>query len=153
MSAQRSNTKAVEQPPIFWTEGAIDVISLEKPIRLRLMPSSAFLFSEASKNRILFVASVTQGEGENETDKQKETKSFRTSNAKIVDCFKNTGGKECLWFSVDVDSMPQCLAELLLAAKNARCGVRVGVAESEFEKLPAKLTGKSPFVVSKLMFV
>lgn len=153
MSAQRSNAKAVEQSPIFWTEGAIDVISLEIPIRLRLMPTSAFLFSEASKSRILFVASVPQGEGENEADTRKETKSFLSSNAKIVHCFKNAAGKECLWFSVDVDSMPQCSAELLLAAKNARCGVRVGVAESEFEKLPEELSGKSPFVVSKLMFV
>lgn len=138
MTEKQANGRTTKQHSIYWTEGIIDAIALEEPLRVRLVPASAFLFEEATQKRVLFITETKAG----------EQGDAGCASARLVDCCsQNSAGKECLWFSVNKKELQRhCTANLMLLAKTSRSCVRVGVEEKD-------LSGKQPFALSMLMFV
>lgn len=139
MTSQKEAQEKGKQSICFWTEGAIEAIAVEQPVRFLLALSSAFLVEEAGRKRALFLEG---GAGKLVTAKNDE----KADDAKLVKCTKNKAGKECLWFFGD-----ECAnAELLLLAKNSRCNVRLAV-----DSFPdgGGLDGEKAFKVSRLLFV
>ncbi len=125
---------------LFWTEGTIEAIAVGTGVSFLLVLSAAALVECAGGKRALFVGGgeeggVTKNEGE---------KSLLP--AKIVKCTKNREEKECLWLSFDG---PENM-EFLLAVKNARGSVRVGLERLTVGK---GLDCQSALGVSKLIFV
>lgn len=144
---------------LFWTEGTIEAIELDvkgKRIRFRLIPSAGFLVEGSSLSQVLFT--------EEEQIPIEPIPSF-SSDAKLVVCNKKQEKKVALWFFVNgkrnrsirgLAGFGDCIAGLLLKAKNSRCNVRVGILKRE---IPARIREKDDiptkdeFELSKLMFI
>lgn len=125
---------------LFWTEGTINAIAMGESVSFLLVLSAAALVGCAGEKRALFV-----GDGE-EGGMTKNVEEKNLLPAKIVKCTKNGEEKECLWFSFGGSEN----MEFLLAIKNARGTVRVGL-----KKVPVGkgLDCPSALVVSRLMVV
>ena len=147
---------------LFWTEGIIDAIAIggtDSPICFRLAPLAPFLFAGASGGRMLFemddplVQTLFPAEP---TPPQVATPPPPTA-AKLVACGKNRDGREGVWFSLkeckNNGSTPVVTPELLLEAKNARCTIRLSVAEDAFGTIAKGVPGREPLPAFSLLFV
>lgn len=147
MTSRKKGKGRAQQPVCFWTEGTIEAIVVENPVRFLLSLSASVLCDGAEGKRALFSC-------DREDDDVTGKKAGRYSTAKLVGCVKNKAGKECLWFMGHSQPSPLRISPgLLLNAKNARTTIRVGIPRKEFAIPSRGVSCQTAFAVSRLMFV
>lgn len=131
---------------LFSTEGTIESIEFDvntSGVCFWLVPASTSLVDTPSGKQALF-------------------RGTQEGSATLVGCQKTPGGKEGVEFSFILaccitaetkTCVRDCMAGLLLSAKNARESVRVWVAGSVNDQGIVDLDRKHQFVVSKVTFL
>lgn len=128
---------------LFWTKGIIDAIEVgmsKESVRFRLAPVEAYLFDGEIGKHVLFV---------------------NGNAAQLVELEDSKNGKGGVWFILNekhstgpYSGKKGMVVNLLMAAKNARSCVRVGLVKREGDTpLPGGLDGAPPYEISKLQFI
>ncbi len=115
---------------VFWTEGIIDSIEIDGQgtrLRFKLVPSDSFSIEENSVKLALF---------------KKDKMGAEDNDAKLIACGEKKDCHAGLWFRAESIPVP-----LLLEARIAQQGVRVGVPKKNFKKRP----NEEGFEISQLV--